>query len=341
MFTKSLVKVIIYLRLTNKQGKNKMSRKQQMINVLTNGEVEMEVVMDTLGISRKNVASLLTYLRKDGYNIKVTRRQGQSFVNLTMAQANAIVNLIDNVKNFGVEIECYNVNRISLCNEMTRRGLFVQIQGYNHNTTSYWKIVSDGSIRGTNGCEVVSPILNGQNGLDQIKIVCECLEVVNAKVNKSCGVHVHHEASDITPRQMKNLLYFYARHENTIDSFMPQSRRGDDNHYCRSTKTTIETLRGLNFNGVSRYSKLNLKSFYRQGTIEFRHHSATIEASKITNWVLLTAQILVVGKNESDNSTRTANKEVMIQKLSLENTEVLDFYNDRELELNRVYRRVA
>ena len=41
-----------------------------------------------------------------------------------------------------------------------------------------------------------------------------------------------------------------------------------------------------------RYCKVNLKSFRRHGTIEFRHHSGSTDFEKISNWIILTQAIV-------------------------------------------------
>ena len=91
-----------------------------------------------------------------------------------------------NALTFGVELEVYNVVRTELIREVEQRSISIQSEGYNHTDNNhYYKIVSDASICGENGNEVVSPILKGKKGLDSLKEVCESLENVGAKVNRS------------------------------------------------------------------------------------------------------------------------------------------------------------
>ena len=45
-------------------------------------------------------------------------------------------------------------------------------------------------------------------------------------------------------------------------------------------------------NSAFRYFKLNCQSFFRHGTIEFRHHSGTTDFAKIKNWILFTAIVI-------------------------------------------------
>lgn len=195
-----------------------------------------------------------------------------------------------NLLTFGVEIECYNVIRNVLINEVSQRNVSIQSEGYNHTDNNhYYKIVSDASISGNNGQEVVSPILKGKDGLNSLKNVCDSLNAINAKVNKSTGLHVHFDASKISDAHFVNIFKNYQAIESVIDSFMPNSRRANNNGYCAS-------LRGLNYDTCetksdvirlnrTRYRKVNAESYLRHKTIEFRQHSGTTEYEKMANWI--------------------------------------------------------
>lgn len=216
-------------------------------------------------------------------------------------------------RTFGVELEFVSRDHgHEVKRQMSLRGLDCRIEGYNHVTKNHWKIVTDSSVRpnrkqsqnGYNyGLELVSPILKGENGLEQLKIATEALEAAEAKVNKSSGLHVHHGARDLNINSFKNVLRLYLRFENTLDSLVAPSRRGDHNTYCRSMvqatgtweERKIDAARNLNelapvYGG--RFFKLNLHSFATHSTIEFRQHQGTIEFEKISNWIKLTQAIV-------------------------------------------------
>jgi hypothetical protein len=182
-------------------------------------------------------------------------------------------------RRFGVEIEAFGVDRTELRTALNASGL------------TSWRIASDGSISGTNTFELVSPILEGQNGIDQLEKVCRILETKRAKVNKSCGLHIHFEARTFNLASWKNLFTNYAKLEGVIDSMMPESRRGTSNRYCGTILNhTAKVDAATTINQVvaalpSRYHKLNTKSFTEHGTVEFRQHSGTVEFSKISNWI--------------------------------------------------------
>jgi len=202
-------------------------------------------------------------------------------------------------RKFGIEIEMFGVEKRKLLNAIRAEGIEIHDENYNHATRPHWKLVSDSSIQGSLGIEIVSPPLQGLEGLAQVEKVCSALSRVGAKVNKSCGFHVHIDASTFTLDNWKNIYKNYILLEDVIDSFMPISRRASNNYYCKSLKNgAVRTLVSNidNCNSVAevdrlitrsdRYYKINYQAFLRHGTIEFRQHSGTVEYHKISNWVL-------------------------------------------------------
>jgi len=90
---------------------------------------------------------------------------------------------------FGVEIETA-VPRANELNIGSYSGSGIQVSYL----PAGWVAKSDGSINapsGHEGCEIVSPILKGEDGIRQVIEVCRVLNERGHKVNASCGVHVH------------------------------------------------------------------------------------------------------------------------------------------------------
>lgn len=194
---------------------------------------------------------------------------------------------------FGVEIECYNVRPNELVNNATSRGLNMQHEDYNHNDNDrYYKLVYDGSIRGVNPIECVSPILNGNNGgFNSLKVCCDSLNAEGAKVNRSTGLHVH-VGGQITEQQYCNVFVNYYYLEAIIDTFMSQSRR-NGNCYCKTLHGNIDEGHlnaARSYSQIEsafhcdRYYKVNATAWRRHHTIEFRQHQGTTDYEKISNW---------------------------------------------------------
>lgn len=211
-------------------------------------------------------------------------------------------------RTFGVEIEFFNATPQAVIAEMERRGIAVKFEGYNHTTRRHWKIVTDVSVTGVGtgvgrGLEIVSPPLKGWEGIEELRQILEGLETVGARVDKSCGLHIHHDAKDFVGKDFANLYVMYYKFEKFFDAMVPVSRRGNTNHYCKSISreqievlakaTTIADVQAV-FPDPSfdRYYKLNFCSFFRHGTVEFRQHGGTIDFDKISNWIILTQAIV-------------------------------------------------
>jgi len=201
-------------------------------------------------------------------------------------------------RHFGVEIECVGINPSRAAAAIREAGIEVEYESYNHRRRPHWKVTTDASVCGPGGsCEVVSPVLNGDDGHEQIRKVCRALSEAGARINRTCGLHVHIDARELGRESLANVARYYHHFESAIDTVMAPSRRGNHNSYCGS-------LASYDFNGetddesvlyrarASRFTKLNLQAHSRHGTIEFRHHAGTIEANKISNWVRLAMAIV-------------------------------------------------
>jgi hypothetical protein len=204
---------------------------------------------------------------------------------------------------FGVELEVImpdtsngDRGRSALANRMVEADVVCAHEAYNHRTRPHWKIVTDGSI-GSDNAEIVSPILRGQDGFDQVRKVCLALDAHGCRVNRTTGFHVHVGARDRFAEQIgffKELVRTHAKFEPVIDQLVSRSRRGRNSQWCQPTEfsdavdraTTIDrVIREANPNG--RYAKLNLTAYHSHGTVEFRQHQGTTNAQKIENWVKL------------------------------------------------------
>ena len=231
------------------------------------------------------------------------REEGQEQALNELRRRNWIYNADKDERTFGIEIECLVTSKQALLSALHGRGLQAEIEGYNHQTRPHWKIVNDGSVnsrrlasQGYTGCELVSPILKGADGRRQLELACKALSDVNAKVNITCGLHVHHGTDDLKLKNFKQLALLYSNFEDQIDQMFAKSRRASRNTYCQTSKIPshrvdslkrCSTVAGIarKINSGCRYTKLNFNSYVQHSTIEFRQHQGTIEFSKIMNWI--------------------------------------------------------
>lgn len=188
---------------------------------------------------------------------------------------------------FGVEIEC-GVNPDRLREAASETGFSYNYEGYNHHDGhAYFKFVSDGSLRLADAIECVSPVLKGNKGRDTLKNACRTLNAARARVNQTCGLHVHIGASDLNESQYDSVFINYAHLEKVIDTFMAESRRGNNAYYAASIRHCLPRIleRGAAQAFNNRYHKVNAFSRAAHGTIEFRQHQGTTNFDKIDAWV--------------------------------------------------------
>lgn len=218
-------------------------------------------------------------------------------------------------RRFGVEIEGYNVHYNTLRTELIQAGLVVTYHKSSLTAGKKWIVTTDASLTGDHTFELVSPILEGREGLQQLQTVVEILQRLGAKTNERCGLHVHIEAVDFTLKNWKNLFKRVVKFEREFDSFVTEDRRDSNNKYCRSHYERFlnkirwgltdderraeainlaisqidraETLEDLSeiVSGRDRRRKFNLEAFWRHGTLEVRSHHGVIDPVAVCNWV--------------------------------------------------------
>lgn len=112
------------------------------------------------------------------------------------------------------------------------------------------------------------------------EIISSVLKVLNesgAKVNKTCGLHVHLDMRGYDhTKAFSNLVSA----QTILYQMIPASRR--DNTYC---KKTVNKSFAYHRNSSNRYQGINPCSFRKYRTIEVRLHSGTTDFTKITNFM--------------------------------------------------------
>ena len=250
---------------------------------------------------------------------------------------------------FGIEIEVIegNYTRAQIAQAIRNKGVEAYEEGYNHMTRTYWKVITDSSC----GYEVVSPVLYGIEGLNELQKVCEALKEVGCDADIRCGLHVHHDINDLNLEQIKNIYRIYYKHAEAIEQILPKSRRLGARGYAKSLDGWLmniveqaQTINELRNDLTDRYWALNFTSYTKYGTVEFRQHSGTIEFEKMANWVLLTHKLIeratsgkkVRKKSQSRLEKCNNPKDGYIHRaydlyteLGINATKVADFYKKR------------
>ena len=127
----------------------------------------------------------------------------------------------------------------------------------------------------------------------------EIIRYFGARVNHSCGLHVHHHVPEIVDRPLiaRNLQHLWWRFHPVMYGCVARSRKShsychppeqaDAKQYddCRFYERLLHIL-----GRIGRYNGLNLKNLADRDrlTVEWRIHAGTVDFDKIKAWVLAT-----------------------------------------------------
>lgn len=199
-----------------------------------------------------------------------------------------------------------------------------------------WKFMSDGSITAERKAgdqrvrasseyrtEMVSPICRYEDIIPIQEIIRE-LKKHGAVTNKSCGIHVHVDASPFDARTLRNITNIMASKEDLIYKALKVSV-ARENQYCQKVEErfleelnqkkpkTLDGVERIWYNGNSRryehyddsrYHCLNLHSVFQKGTVEFRLFNGTLHAGKIKAYIQFSLAISAQALNQACASRR-------------------------------------
>ena len=299
----------------------------------TNARHEQALALRNQGLSYSRIAQELGY-----GNYPSAARYA-----VMAALRNSVSTSVSENRQFGVEAEFYNITPTRAIAALASVGITATFEGYTHQVMSDWKIVTDGSVtsRGTgfgSGLELVSPILKGQEGLETLEKALNALDEAGAKVNTTCGLHVHVDTNGMNGTQRKNFFNAYVLNQKLMDRLVSQSRRDNRNYTCPFNNNQAEHYADLiesGQTGNSRYWTVNVNSFPKYGTLEFRQHQGTLNGKKAVAWVQL---LLAIAKTASQTTEQTTTVCTTVEQfLDVNNVDATTkaFLLRREARLNR------
>jgi hypothetical protein len=153
-----------------------------------------------------------------------------------------------------------------------------------------WTAEQDGSINTTGGghkCEIVSPILQGVEGLAQVVEVLAVLEAKGHRVNASCGVHVHVGWPRGLPDEiLARLVTIVAYCEGGLYAITGTKNR-ERCTYCGGVRRYGGDKPAKDQIESRRYHALNLTNLAngRKHTVEFRVFSGSLKPIKVVGWI--------------------------------------------------------
>lgn len=226
-------------------------------------------------------------------------------------------------QNFGIEIEMTGITRSTAAKviagyfhtDATHVGGCYDAYSVRDNYGRMWKIMREASVRCENrsgqnasslySVEFVTPICN-YDDIETIQELVRKLRGAGARVNSSCGLHCHIDASIHTPKTLRNIVNIMASKEDLLYKSLKVNVSRE--HYCQKMDTrfldeinhrhpmTMNQIKSMWYNGEdnsyrhyddSRYHALNLHSVFNKGTIEFRLFNSTLHAGEVKTAIQL------------------------------------------------------
>lgn len=213
-------------------------------------------------------------------------------------------------------------------------GTYYETWGVKDPQGKEWKFTYDSSIdaqRRSRGrwieadaeykTEMVSPKLSYEE-MKKLQEVVRCLRKRGARVNSSCGMHVHVDASNHTPRSLKNALTIMYSKEDILFKAL-QTNPARVSHWCqRVREDVLRDIRKLpsgnmpmeefrrrwyqdrrqgedhSHYDITRYYALNLHAVFDKGTVEWRCFNSTLHAGKVRSYITLALAISAQAINQ-------------------------------------------
>lgn len=198
-------------------------------------------------------------------------------------------------------------------------------------------LVEDGSLQEL-GVEINTNPASGDYFVQDARMLATALKDCGANVDKTCGLHVHVDASDFTQFDIRRLILLWTVVERSMFDLAGKNRI--DNTYCKPCAATYANIytqnpqewrkqlaeclyRVADKNTYkakqakyqdARYYALNIHSYFFRKTFEFRLHEARTDAHVLENWPLLCGRLV-------DVSMRTPERELLGMVKSTRNSE--------------------
>jgi hypothetical protein len=230
---------------------------------------------------------------------------------------------------FGIEIEFTGITREKaakvaaefLQGRYIEGGTYYDTKKVEARDGRTWKFMYDGSIRCKKksqgritsagreySVELVSPILTYEEDIATLQELVRRLRKAGAFTNNTCGIHIHLDGADHTPRSIRNFVNIIASKNDLFYKALEIER--DRMSYCkkmdhllvekinRKKPTSFQQIENLWYEGYSesrgthyhhsRYHFLNLHSFFTGNhTVELRGFNSALHAGKIRSYIVL------------------------------------------------------
>lgn len=230
---------------------------------------------------------------------------------------------------FGIEVEFTGITRCQAAETAAQfLGGTVSADGDYYDTQEIcapdrriWKFMYDGSIvcqkkEGRRmvraghdySVELVTPILKYREDIDTVQGLTRRLRKAGGFTNYTCGIHIHLNGANHTPRSIRNFVNIIYAHNDLL--YKALQIAPERMQYCKKMDTflvermnlvkpkTLEQIEAIWYEKYtgnrwghyhnSRYHFLNLHSFFHGNhTVELRGFNSTLHAGKIRAYIVL------------------------------------------------------
>jgi len=253
---------------------------------------------------------------------------------------------------FGMEVEFTGITRTKAAeivakhfnSTVTSAGTYYDKKVVLDSHGRKWTVMFDGSIKPLKKeggvkvhasdlykCELVTPILTYREDIDSLQELIRELRKGGAFVDEgSCGIHIHLNGADHTPRSIRNFINIIASKNDLLYKSLQIGsartrwcKKMDSNLVEKINKkkpTTFNQIENIWYDGFyqsrdthyhdSRYHFLNLHSFFHGNhTVELRGFNSTLHAGKIRSYIVLALALNHQALTQTKASTKKAQTE--------------------------------
>jgi len=205
---------------------------------------------------------------------------------------------------------------------------------------------SDPSV---DGLEFVSPILYGDQGLEEIDNLLEFAAEKHWEADQYCGCHIHCDLRVEGVEGLIKVAHAYRRLQNLLKQFAAPHRHNHDYSYDlawsvsdltqnRQVRNNLSVLDWLCRNG--RYNHVNFCAYTRHQTVEIRILEGTVDATTIKNWLKFNTRLIdAIVKMSHEEIETVFNKRLMKDQFAaivaiIDDAELTDWLAARARSLN-------
>lgn len=198
------------------------------------------------------------------------------------------VNIAAKLLPYGVELECFMPSDAAADVPNRDRHIPLGPRG--------WKGKTDGSLTsapcyGMYGVEVVSPVIKGEAGLQEVWYMIDFLKALGGDVNAQCGLHIHYDARTLSFAEVDKIGAAFVKYEMAFFGLNGDSiGRRLQSTYCKHSLMWSRW-------GAEKRQSLNRQNYggphaTGKSTLEFRLYENMLDAKMTVTAIYMGAALI-------------------------------------------------